>query len=360
MAASIFEKVYPNENKFIIFTNNKKLTHSADINADIYKRYYLLFPCLIRKVISGDIVIFHGMNNDNLKILSSLPASVKVVWIGWGYDYYDLIGVPLLKNKSKALEMKLRKEKTFHVRFFLKNVLRKILYFKIDKRKVTDKVNVFSPVLYEDYLLIKKELPCFKPKYSAWNYGTLEDDHIRGFENKLITGNNVLIGNSASITNNHLESFELVKQLELRKRKVIVPLSYGSFNYREIIIKKGKEELGGSFQPLTEFLAIDEYIAILQSCSIVIMNHLRQQALGNIVIALYMGAKVFLDKRNPIYTFFANQGVYIYCLEDLSEECEGKLSIEQISYNREVLKKHWSRSVIFEKTKSLIEQVINT
>ncbi len=45
--------------------------------------------------------------------------------------------------------------------------------------KVFNKIDYFSPVLYEDYLLVKNKFKNFKPKYIDWNYGTLEDDLIK-------------------------------------------------------------------------------------------------------------------------------------------------------------------------------------
>lgn len=33
---------------------------------------------------------------------------------------------------------------------------------------------------------------------------------------------------------------------------------------------------------------------------------MNQQALGNIIIMMYLGAKIFLRKDNPVYDFFIN------------------------------------------------------
>jgi len=107
-------------------------------------------------------------------------------------------------------------------------------------------------------------------------------------------------------------------------------------------------------------MPIDDYISVLQSCSVVVMNHLRQQALGNIVIALYMGAKVFLDEHNPVYEFFTKQGAFIFKLDQLEQEYLSKLSGEQVAHNREVLKNYWSRDVILNKTKKLVERALSS
>ena len=107
-------------------------------------------------------------------------------------------------------------------------------------------------------------------------------------------------------------------------------------------------------------MTIDEYINTLSSCSVVIMNHIRQQGLGNIIIMLYLGARVFLRKENPIYGFFKNEGAKIFSIEDLElnrELISEKITEEELIINRNILRKHWSRDVIQQKTKLLIDKI---
>lgn len=354
MAAKVFETVFPKNNEFIIFTDAKKLIYEQPKNLQVYSSISLLSASSIRKLIKADIVIFHSMSNENLRILKALPKTTKTIWFGWGYDYYDLVHENLLKEKTASLNLYQQESLTF--KNYVKSLIKKIIYPGISKKKIINKINIFSPPLYEDYELIRKAIPHFKPRYASWNYGTLEDDLVRGFKGKTINGNNILLGNSASDTNNHLDAFHDIKNLYLANRKIIVPLSYGDITYRDIIIEKGKKLFPDAFQPLTDFISIDNYIAILQTCSVVVMNHLRQQALGNIISALYMGAKVFLDMRNPVYKFFSKHEVFIYTLGQLEAEYQEKLTYEQITQNRKILKKYWSRDVIFKKTKQLIEK----
>jgi len=102
---------------------------------------------------------------------------------------------------------------------------------------------------------------------------------------------------------------------------------------------------------------VDEYIEIISTCSIVVMNHLRQQAVSNIVIMLYLGAKVFLDNQNPVYGFLKDQDAYIYRIEELSCEMNNLLTTEQVDKNRQILRSIWSRDVILEKTSDLLEKL---
>jgi len=354
-AHSVFESAFPNQNEFIIFSNSTELKFVKRIVPTFYNRLYLYSKQLIRKACHADVIVFHGLDWDALRILKALPNNTKTIWLGWGYDYYDLTNLPLYKEKTTEV---VSTAKTT-VKAQLKTLIKKLIRPEPNKKKLINKVNVFSPVLYEDFELVKKAIPNFTPKYASWNYGTLEDDLIRGFEGKTITGNNILLGNSASYNNNHLDAFDSLSALDLNGKKIITPLSYGDIDYRNLIISEGHKKFGDTFVPLIDFMPIDEYIAVLQSCSIVVMNHLRHQALGNIVIALYLGAKVFLDKRNPIYQFFIKNDACIYCLEELEAQMQENLTGEQIDRNRRVLQNYWSRDVILQKTKNIVDSAIN-
>ena len=52
-----------------------------------------------------------------------------------------------------------------------------------------------------------------------------------------------------------------------------------------------------------------------------ILGHLRQQAIGNISMAIAHGVKIYLYKESIIYKDYKSKGYYIYSIEDdLSEE----------------------------------------
>jgi hypothetical protein len=138
-------------------------------------------------------------------------------------------------------------------------------------------------------------------------------------------------------------------------RKIICPLSYGIQDYAREIIQYGSGKLDNNFVPLTDFMPIEEYNKIISSCSIVIMNHLRQQAVGNIVIMMYFGAKIFLNKENPVYEFFKNNGAVVFSMEELNGANMNKgLTEQEKNINKAILQKYWSRDVMNEKTKNLI------
>lgn len=115
--------------------------------------------------------------------------------------------------------------------------------------------------------------------------------------------------------------------------------------------------------PVVDYMPIQQYVGILINCGFVIMNHVRQQALGNILIMLYLGAKVFLREENPVYTFLKNHGAILFSIQTLEEDksllSEG-LSVEDIHINRKVLMSIWSEQVVTDMTKSLIATALSS
>jgi hypothetical protein len=172
-----------------------------------------------------------------------------------------------------------------------------------------------------------------------------------------VTGDNILVGNSATATGNHFDMFEHIRKSGLAGRKIICPLNYGYEDYRLRVVARGKELFREDFVPICERMELQDYLKILASCSFAVMGHIRQQAGGNIFAMLNLGAKVFLDTRNPWYKFFKKEDAFIYSLSEAEREAGSRLDAGQIERNREILGKHWGREAIRRKTMELIDSV---
>lgn len=360
MALSSFERVYPGNNSLFIYGID-------------YKPYYVKYE--IEKIITKkeryfginndtlnefDIIVVHSLNPSFYNIICNIPFNIPVVWFGWGFDYYLLINdyesfLPLTKKEFSTIE-----ENKLNLSKVISSYLKKLFLNKsIDK--VLHRINYFAPVLETEYELVKssKVWKAF-PKYINWNYGSLEDDFVKGVDG-WIDGSNILLGNSADPNNNHLDTFKKLSQVQLGKNKIITPLSYGNKDWKVEVLKEGERAFGNNFEPLISYMTIEEYLSILNTCSIVIMNHTRQQALGNILIMLYLGAKLYLNPKSPVYSYLKNNGLIVFdidLIEDMPDTFFELLSKEQMNLNREYIKKIWARSVCDAKTRKLGEVVL--
>lgn len=126
----------------------------------------------------------------------------------------------------------------------------------------------------------------------------------------------IVIGNSATSSNQHLEIFEHIKHMDLTRVELFCPLSYGEDEYRDRVVRRGKELFGDCFHPIVDYMKYEDYMCFLNTCDVGIYNNNRQQALGNINRLLDLGKKVFLPKRMREYC--ADYGYVTYAVETIS------------------------------------------
>lgn len=367
-ALPVFEAVYPNSNEAIVFSSSLKLRYVKSTVSKIIKprkSYDRSNASMIRNFFeSCDVVVFHSFSGGFSGLVRLIPKETPTIWLGWGYDYYDLIdNLSLLLPKTKELKSVLQPiTMSMKLRQTVKKLLEKTGIIE-NKIALIKRFAVFAPVLPSEYQMIKAAVKMEPfPRYVRWNYGTIEDNLVKGFEKETVSGNDILVGNSASFTCNHVESFDVLSQISLNNRKVISPLSYGEVPYREEIEKLGRNYFGDNFFPLRDFIPVEEYIAQIKSCGFVIMNHVRQQAVGNIIIMLYLGARVFLREENPTYRFLADQGVVLSTVQELIREpslLSSELSEREKLNNRDFVSQYWGREQALINTKSLLSSTVN-
>lgn len=140
-----------------------------------------------------------------------------------------------------------------------------------------------------------------------------------GAEMKKKDSVNVLVGNSATETNHHLEVFEMLKKFLSRKIEVYVPLSYGDAPYRKMILHEGRRLLGEAFHPIVEYMKYEDYVAFLAKMDIGVFNNDRQQGMGNITIMLALGKKVYARDDTSMWKRYVNEGKCIYPLSRMKE-----------------------------------------
>lgn len=123
----------------------------------------------------------------------------------------------------------------------------------------------------------------------------------------------VLVGNSASASNNHAEVLELLARFKDEPVEILVPLSYGDASYAASVRSRGAELLGDRFIALDKFLAPPEYAALLATIDVAIFNHTRQQALGNYFALAYLGTKIYTRTDGPSARYLAgDMGIPMY------------------------------------------------
>ena len=225
------------------------------------------------------------------------------------------------------------------------------------------KVNFFISYIREDYDFYSR----FYPNQFNFFYSTFSniDQYLAGNKNLVILEDacNVLIGNSNSPENNHMDIYPiLVGGIEnIEGIKYFVPLSYGhNDSYKLSVINKGNKYLKNNFCPLLDFMDRLEYVKILQGCSAAVFYHYRQQGMGNLIALLYMGTRVYLSFRNPLFLYFKRMGITIFDFEkEYKLFSNKKLDREIVNNNRAVIDSIFSKEKVDNDIKSLTEILCN-
>jgi len=365
-AFPVFEEVYPGANDVFVFAAGTPLKYVKMIPDHIETKRSARFikkPKLPKSVYNQyDLVIFHSFGSSTCMEAMNIPEGTPTIWLGWGFDYYkDLLRhIPLYLDTTQNLYNSLVGNKPKRIFSELVKSLIRAIWPRDSKVRAVEKIAVFAPVLPEEYNMVRdsRTWKCF-PEFAPWNYGTIEDDLIKGFEGESVTGNAVLVGNCASYTVNHAEAFDLIHNLQVNARQVVVPLSYGDPKLAIKLKTIGLEYFSDNFEPLMDFMPVEDYISIIKKCGYVIMNHVRQQAVGNIVIMLYLGARVFVRQENPVYGFFKKLDVEIFTVQELEANPEllnKTLTEEEQARNRKIVGDYWSRERAYKRTRRLVER----
>jgi hypothetical protein len=351
-AYRVFEESDPGLNDFVIFGKKHKLFYIKSAKVRFLKPTYLYYFWPILKF-KYKCVIIHGLNSEFLKyFIIKNRKIVPIIWIGWGFDYFNYFKGILYKEKTSELvvEFDLTSKKDIRNKFL------PFLEKEADDKEVLKNINFFAPVLENEFEIITEVYPHHPISFIDWNYLTIEDDIIKGFENSLIEGSNLLFGNSANPLNNHLDGFDDIRDFKINFDNIICPLSYGDKVNKERVKNLGSDLYGTRFTAISGFLDYPEYVKNLLSCKYVFVNSLRQLAMGNIVLMLYLGSYIILDRRNPVYIFFKNKGVEVFSIEDAKG---GDLPELNLQSTRKILIEIWGREAILKKTRFLFDAIRN-
>jgi len=357
-----FEKLYPKANNYVVITSAKGRLKYPDplcrVQVVCYKSNS--FKQLLASVADYDAIFLHYLDKFKAELINSSPNYDRFVWMIWGGDAYKLFDIKLHDEETEIVNRK--SQEPFWLFKGLKNTaLGDKLFGKSSTnhdRLIFDairKIRYCTTILPCEYDLFKANLP-LSAIYIPFSYG-LKEFNQKGRQhadtNERI---NILVGNSGYPSNNHMTALRLLSRLELGKRKVIVPLSYGPNRYIEEVIKGGKQILLHAFAPITEFLSFDEYYKLVSGCSVCIMNHYRQQGMGNIIILLWLGARLYMRSENIAFQYLIENGAIVFPI-DGDEISLDPLTEDQKEQNRSVMERLYNHDLIIEKARNLIKIV---
>jgi dTDP-N-acetylfucosamine:lipid II N-acetylfucosaminyltransferase len=233
-----------------------------------------------------DKIILHGLFDMRLLLILFVQPWLlkKCYWVMWGGDLY------YYQNRLRGFRSDL---------------------FEVIRASVIRRMRHFITYIKGDYELAHK---WYGAKGEYHNCLMYPSNLYRKYVVPPKQGNtvNILVGNSADPTNNHVEVFEKLKPFKDKNIQIVCPLSYGPSEYADQMAQLGNELFGVKFTPLIDFMSFEKYLELLGQIDIGVFAHKRQQSMGNIITLLGLGKKVFMRSDITSWSFFQELEITTY------------------------------------------------
>ena len=349
------------ENDFFYLNNENNYSGSHKDKVVYLPPESEAYNSIINRIETYDIVILYYLNSDKFRLIEAIKDSkVKIIWSFYGAEIY---GLPefrqhtLSEKTQKALKRISYKINFAKLRMLIGRYLNK---FKKKKTKIhwlqrsCQRIDYFLWYNEFEYELLNKHMGQILPTFMEAPLNNALDK-VEPEPNK---ENSLLIGNSASYYNNHLDALDILATNRY-KGKVSLPFSYLKNDNYVALIEKYALRSGLAFKIIDEFMTYAEYITFINRHKAAVYPSYRQMGLGNIFIGIRCGLKIYLSDKNPTLKWLREKGMKIYSMEqDLSNDLiKNNLALEpaHIALNNKI----YTSMVSAEQDKLLFNQFRN-
>lgn len=367
-AHAAFERAAPGRHRFIVVDAAPRLRYIRTFEPERRSLVQVLDRTFVAALPEHEAIFLHSLNRANRLVVDAAGRDARFVWLGWGYDYYHLICAPddLLLPHTRALLA------TFDTRASKFATLlgtaraavatpsripsglrwRHIRPGAEGEYADLQKIRFFAPVLPTEDALIRQRHPDFRPTFASWNYGVHDTIEPLATASPDQRSSCVVIGNNATPQCNHLDAFESLAGFA---GEILCPLSYGSTAYRDALMARARTRFGNRFHALTEFMAVETYASLIAGSTHLVMNHLRQQGLANILMALCAGTRVVMRRANPLHAFLLDIGLRVDDIDDGLNDVP--LDADQVLQNRRIVSAVFGAEAHRRRTRELLDHV---
>lgn len=353
----VFESVFPTCNDVLVFSDTSVFKH---LNK------HSLCHCISKDTVKKEgrgfdfspynYIVAHYLTLEMVDFIGYAPKNIHVCWEIYGADLYNEFLVPM--------GFKLQYTDTYKYSSPIKKIIKKLGVFNLLSsirtgnfsqlycvrknyfKKITNRLDSIEVGCMGDARLLESYSRKTYDTYKCFNYSlkqTLGDLYGGDFAN----GDDIMIGNSASLSNNHLYSLSFINRFNIGNSKIIMPLSYGGFpEYKNDVMAEYKNSFAEKIVFLLDYMPLNEYNRIFQNIKTMVMTAWRQESIGTITMGLYMGIKIYMSKKSPLYLSLKEEGFYLYEIESVNEnEFVTPLSEKEKKHNRELLLQLYNENV---------------
>lgn len=356
----VYEELFPNQNEVLLFNQSKETKH-----LNKYASCTLVTSKNLKRIAKAydfsdtTYVIAHYMTMEKIDFIKIIPQNIHVCWEVYGYDLYNQFLAPngydlfytnwesyyphsfVLKNMRLLV----------NIFFILKGYKYPFIWQKKKQfRYIGNRINSIQYCCKYDAQFIEDFVHRKIPSYEVFNYslsevlGDLKDSAFS-------TGKNILVGNSASFSNNHLYVLNYLQKIGLNNDvHIIMPLSYGGKpKYADDVERKYMDSFPNKVRTLRTYIPLHEYNKMFLDINSCIMAAWRQESIGTIIMCFYLGVKVFMSNRSPLFKWLVECGFKLYELETATREMlEMPLDLDIRESNRNLVLERYNESKIAE------------
>ena len=328
-----------NENPDDFDINEHLFIVTSKTNYDLFGHYnnVVYEPEILNK--RYDKFIEYGICSEYI-FMHSLPLSLrqmllldtkianKIIWCVWGHDLYRK--PPILKGNISIYRK-----------------LRRLAYLFLFDIAFVNKVKKFSAIgisFKYDVLEVRRiygdGISVLMAPY-GFGYPKSDVDNViaeykknKKVKNKTLK---IMIGHSSFPFLKHEEILSKLLKYKEENITITIPLSYGEEEYGkhiEIIAKQLFEE---KVEIIKDYMSPTDYVKFLMSVDVAIFDYEHQSALGNIMLLLYLGKKVYLSNKGIIHWAMRAEGIKTYDANDIGNVPFEVLSSEHAFDERAVI-----------------------
>lgn len=313
------------QNTFLYLKENSTYKGKNKESINYIKPFSEEYNSFIKESKLYDCIITNGLGYLQSVFINRLASSTKIFWCFFGTEIYSnpkiwrkeyLFSSETLKIISNN-RLYFLTQKIYHLRFFFKNG--RGIY--AEAKKAISKCDYFVWYIEEEYQMLKDLVTIKLPEFI---FLPIIDGNTN-LSKKYSKKNMILLGNSGSESNNHIDALKIFHEIPCGY-EIKIPFSYGLKTwYKREIFKVLKRYSELKILLLTDFVPYDQYILNFEEAKAAVYPSYRQMGVGNIVMCIRSGVKIYLSERNPVYQWLNISGLKIYSIEnDLKKDILSK------------------------------------
>jgi dTDP-N-acetylfucosamine:lipid II N-acetylfucosaminyltransferase len=285
------------QNNRVIVRSNKNLRYiEHDLpHANLYSPK---FKRLIGDTGQYDAVYIHLFSPLMYRWVAT-HAFKELNWIVWGADLYNLPFIHVdfyeqITRKQYSTKNKSLAEWLYLLKVWMTNMpYKKKAYLKVDRMLTWMKT---------EYAFARTNIPPLRAEHKFFFYENqvpYEKLDASVLPNRVDDGRlpAIIVGNSGYPTNNHLDVVEYMVRHHV-KANLYIPVSYGDKDYIHFLKQNLAGYANGKIEFLDRYMSFEEYLRFLLDADALVMNNIRPQGYGNVLMMLYLGKPVFLNEKN--------------------------------------------------------------